>query len=243
MAWQSTRVINGVGKPRLIVLADVQYMSTGATTYTATDVTEAGTPALVAAGVKIGQRISSFQVISGQPNKPIYGKITNIDDVTDKISVDAWKGGTPTNGQAFTVDGFVIDLPRCQEMTEIFGPDYLLHPLYGGDEGTKEETKFQGWEYRCVLDYSKFSTGDMLVDLQPALNRKSGDRLILVPRVDAAEFQYNVRFVDAISLSKYGRSAGYRKPVFVFKSKENLASWPIQSGYGYGYAQAYGTQL
>lgn len=129
-----------------------------------------------------------------------------------------------------------IDLPRCQEMTEIFTPEQLVHPL----RLRRKKTKFYGWSYRCILDYSTFTTGDMLDDLRPALNIKGTDRLILIPRKDALGFQYNVYFVDPISLSLYGKSAGYRKPVFVFDAKELVASFPIRDGYGTHYGTLYG---
>ena len=129
-----------------------------------------------------------------------------------------------------------IDLPRCQEMTEIFTPDQLIHKL----RRSRKDTKFYGWEYRCILDYSTYTTGDMLDDLRPALNLGEDDRLILIPRKDAPEFQYNVLFVDPINLSLYGKSPGYRKPVFVFDAKELVASFPIRDGYGTHYATNYG---
>jgi len=232
---ESTKVINGVGTPRLIVIKGTIYTSAGATTYTATSVTEAGSPSLAA--LKIGHRITAFVVSSGHPNKPVFAKITAIDDTGDVITVDEWIGGTPTNAQPFVVDGFVIDLPRCQEMTEVFTPDYLLHKLYP----RKKKPKFRGWDYRCILDYSAFTTGDMLFDLRPAFSLGEDDRLILLPRKDAPAFQRNVFYADAISLSLYGKSAGYRKPVFVFDTTENLASWPILDGYGSNFANSYGS--
>jgi hypothetical protein len=129
-----------------------------------------------------------------------------------------------------------IDLPRCQEMTEIFTPEQLIHGLFR----RRKSTKFYGWGYRCILDYSTFATGDMLDDLRPALNLAEDDRLVLIPRKDAPQFQYNVFFADAINLSLYGKSAGYRKPVFVFDAKELIASFPIRDGYGTHYGTVYG---
>ena len=76
--------------------------------------------------------------------------------------------------------------------------------------------------------------------LQPALNLGENDSLVLIPRKDAPEFQYNVYFADAINLSLYGKSRGYRKPVFVFDSKELIASFPIRDGYGTHYGTLYG---
>ena len=129
-----------------------------------------------------------------------------------------------------------IDLPRCQEMTEVFTPENLIHKLFRRRKSAKQ----YGWSYKCILDYSTYATGDMLDDLRPALNIKDGDRLILIPRRDAPEFQYNVYFAEPISLSLFGKSAGYRKPVFVFDAKEMVASFPIRDGYGTHYGTLYG---
>jgi hypothetical protein len=234
---ESTQVINGVGLPRIIVVKEAIYTSAGATTYTSTSVIEAGTPDLSA--LRVGHRITSFVVIGGdKPNKPVFGKVTAIDDVNDIISVDSWIGGTPTNGQVFVIDGFVIDLPRCQEMTEIFTPDQLIHKL----RRSRTETKFYGWGYQCILDYSTYATGDMFYDLLPAFNLKQDDRLILIPRRDAPRFQYNVYYAESISLSLYGKTPGYRKPVFVFQGAENVATWRmVKLGYGTHFGTDYGS--
>ena len=144
--------------------------------------------------------------------------------------------GTPRIIVIKGADQYTINLPRCQEMTEIFTPDQLIHGLYR----RRKSSKFYGWGYRCVLDYSTFATGDMFDDLRPALNLKKTDRLILIPRIDALGFQYNVTFVDPISLSLYGKSPGYRKPVFVFDANELVASFPIRDGYGTHYGTVYG---
>jgi hypothetical protein len=230
---ESTKVINGVGLPRLIVIKGTIYTSAGATTFTSNSVTEAGSPNFGA--LQAGHRVTSFVVSAGHPNKPVYAKILSVDDVNDIIVVDQWIGGTPTNNQPIVVDGFVMDLPRCQEMTEVFTPDNLIHKLYR----RRTNTKFYGWGYRNILDYSTFATGDMFLDLAPGLNLGETDLLILIPRKDAPQFQYNVYFADAINLSLYGKSPGYRKPVFAFQAKEDVASFPIVLGYGSGYGINY----
>jgi len=234
---ESTKVISGVGLPRLIVVKNTIYTSAGATTYTSSSVSEAGSPSLSA--LRVGHRITSYVVIGGdKPNKPVFGKITAIDEANDVITVDSWIGGTPTNGQTFIVDGFVVDLPRCQEMTEIFTPDQLVHKL----RRSRKETKFYGFDYQCILDYSAYATGDMFYDLLPALNLKQDDRLILIPRRDAPRFQYNVFFAESISLSLYGKTPGYRKPVFVFQTKESVATWRmVKLGYGTHHGTDYGS--
>jgi len=229
--------INGIGLPRLILISDTVYTSGSGTTYTSTTVTETGSPVLSA--IVAGMRISSFAVIAGQPDKPVYAKVVSKDDTSDIITVDEWIGGTPTNGQIYVVDGWIVDLPRTQEMTEEFDPDQIVHQLYRG----RVKTKFYGWKYRCILDYSKYILADTMVAMRPMLSAKTTDRLILIPRRDVPGFNYNVYYDDMIALTKFALQPGYRKIGFAFAGKELLASFPIISGYGFGYAQNYGTQL
>lgn len=215
-----------------------QYESTGTTTYTATTANETGSPTF--ANVLAGHRISSFRTVSGL-DYPTYGKVTA--KATGVLTVSEWNNGTPTGGKAFQIDGWVTDLPRCQEMTEIYEPDVLVHSLYAGDEGSREDTEMRGWKYWCVLDYSKYASADLLLSLRAQLNARGADQLVLIPRIDAPQFQYNVYFSDKFELSRFGISVGYRKPIFTLKSKENLAGILMISGYGTGYATLYGTNL
>lgn len=234
----STQSINGVGKPRLIVVKETIW-SSSSTTFISTGVTIGGAPNLNSLGVRVNQRIASYAVIAGQPNKPVFGKITAIDDVTDFITVDEWVGGTPTNGQTVKGDGWVVDLPRCQDMTEQFTPDVLVHYLWR----SRKKAKQYGWIYKCILDYAKYMSADDILAMQQVLNLKPNDKLVLIPRRDNTAFQYNVYYADTVSLSRFGKAGGHKKPVFVFDASEPLASWPLNTGYGTGYAMNYGIQL
>jgi hypothetical protein len=239
MILPAIRHISGEGLPRLLLVGTNLYTSAGSTTFTATSVVESGSPALIAAGLQVGNLIRSFSVTSGQPNKPVYAKVTSIDDTSDTITVDEWIGGTPTNNQAFTIDGYVVDLPRCLELTETFDPDNLVHAVWP----RRKESKFRGWSYQCLLDYSQYVKPDTIAEMRNFLSAKATDRLILIPRRDAPGFQYNVYFNSSIRLSRIGKKPGYKKFMLPFQGKENLASWPILSGYGFGYAQNFGNQL
>jgi hypothetical protein len=84
---------------------------------------------------------------------------------------------------------------------------------------------------------------DTIAEMRNFLSAKATDRLILIPRRDAPGFQYNVYFNSSIRLSRIGKKPGYKKFMLPFQGKENLASWPILSGYGFGYAQNFGNQL
>jgi hypothetical protein len=210
------------------------YESTGTTTFDATHAYETGSPAFLS--FPVDTRISSF-VVSGALVSPTFAKVTA--KATGILTVDAWTNGTPTGGQKFSIDGYIVDLPRTQEQPERFTPDTLIHSLYGGDEGSKLETKFKGFKYQCTLDFSAYASADMLMDLAKVLRCAPNDRLILIPRKDTPQFQYNVFLAEPFDLVK-ARLEGHKKPVFVFAGKENIASYAVLGGYGTGYGTDYG---
>lgn len=217
------------------------YESSGTTAYTATGITETGAPAYTS--VMLGMRVSSFRTVSGL-DYPTFAKVTG--KAAGALTVDAWTNGTPTAAKRFLVDGWVADLPRCQEMTQRCDPDDLLHELFAGDAGTIDEVKHRGYKYYLRLDYSKYISADTLISMRDFLSATKKDMLIVIPHADKPQFQYRVRFVDPIELSRYGKSPGYKKPIFSFKSLENLPGFPIENnrgGYGTGYATNYGVNL
>ena len=220
------------------------YESSGTTAYSATGITETGSPTYPS--VIAGMRVSSFKTVSGV-DYPTFAKITA--KATGALTIDTvvgWSNGTPSNGKRFLVDGWIADLPYCQELEERFEADDLVHELFAGDAGTIDEVKHRGFKYFLRLDYSKFISADTLISMRDFLSAQGKDRLVVIPRIDKPQFQYNVRFVDAISLSRYGKSPGYKKPIFSFKALENLPGFPIENnrgGYGTGYATNYGVNL
>jgi hypothetical protein len=230
--------ISGVGTPRvIIVFATPQYSSGSSTTFDSGAAYESGQ---VFAGVQVNQRVLSY-VLRGTVQIPTFAKVTG--KIPGKLSIDAWTNGTPTNGQIMFVDGYVVDLPRSLEdgLTETYTPDLLIHSIYAGDQGSRIETEMRGWLYDCVLDYSKYASPDMLLDLKNVLALAANDNLILIPRRDCPQFQYNVYFSGPISLSRYGLAPGYKKPIFAFRSKSNLPSWGMLSGHGTNYGNNYGS--
>ncbi len=219
------------------------YESTGTTFYSATGLTETGSPTYPS--VIAGMRILSYRTVSGL-DYPTFAKITA--KATGALTIDSngWSNGTPTNGKRFIVDGWIADLPYCQELTERFEADDLVHELFAGDAGTIDEVKHRGWKYYLKLDYSKYISADTLINMRDFLAAAKNDRFIVIPRIDKPQFQYVVRFVDPIELSRFGKSPGYKKPIFSFKALENLPGFPIENnraGYGTGYATNYGVNL
>jgi hypothetical protein len=235
--------INGQGKPRLLCIKEeALYFSGTGTVYSSTGITvseDVGAGAILA-----GMRVSSYVIAAGLPDKLTWGKVKSVDaGASSTIVVDGWSQGTPSNAQPFTVDGFVMDLPYCYELEEKFTPDLLLHELWAQERGTKIETEFHGWEYQCSLDYSRWIAAETILTLQPALSMGANDQLVLIPHADQPGFNYRVFYAGPVSISKYGLAKGYKKPVFVFRCNENLASWPLIDGYGMHYGENYGYYL
>ncbi len=228
--------ISGSGKPRIIVIKDDPlWTSTDETTFSATGVTVVDLESYIHAGM----RARSYVVRAGYPDLEVYGRVTSVNTATDVMTVAEWVGGTPTDGQVVTVDGYVIDLPYCSALVETFIPDQLIHRLWR----SRKASVFYGWQYAVKLDYSAWISADTIIDMYPALNLSEGDKLILIPRVDKPGNSYNVIYDGDISIQRFGRGPGHRGPVFGFVGTENVA-WPIpQSGYGFGYSYLFGTQL
>ncbi|MFI5250793.1 MAG: hypothetical protein ACHQQQ_00050 [Bacteroidota bacterium] len=171
-----------------------------------------------------------------------YAKILSVDTTVESapvIIIDRWSNGVPQNGSIFSVDGYIADLPRCGEMTEAHTPYGLVHNLYRGRKSSKQF----GWTYRCAFDYSKYFSADAVLALIEQLNIGPDDSLILIPRNDAPEYQYNVFYKDDIQVSLFGRSPGYRKVILSFEGME-LQSFPKPlTGYGAAYGWNYGVGL
>jgi len=217
----------------------------GASSFTiAVNVTASGaagtvrrTSAFVNRGLLPNQRIS---VDTGTAVS--FAKILSIDisnNAAPVLIVDGWSNGTPENGSAFVIDGVIADLPRCKEMTEIHSPSILLHHLYRGRTNAKQF----GWTYQCTLDYSSYLSADAILGLIDQLNIGEEEALILIPRIDAPEYQYNVFYKDDVQISMFGLSPGYRKVVLSFEATELQCFPKPLTGYGAGYGWNYGVEL
>lgn len=228
------RTLNGSGRPRLVVVkATVFYTSSVNTVYAADSVTETGGDfSTILTGMRVFCPV----------NPPSFGKITEIDTsnpAAPVLRIDGWNNGTPANGSAFVIDGYVVDLPRCQVLTEELDPYVVVHKLYRG----RRKASLYGWNYTCVLDYSGLLTADALNDLLQPLNPGPDDRLILIPRADAPHYQYNAYWDGGYRLALRSLGHGYKNAVLKLRSTE-LVNYPRPlTGYGAGYGQNYGNQL
>ncbi|MBW7887459.1 MAG: hypothetical protein H3C35_03735 [Bacteroidetes bacterium] len=203
------------------------YESTGITTFDLTHAYEDGNP--IFPFVQINHRIKSYRV-NGDFIYTTFGKVIAKD--VGILTIDGWTNGIPTNGQKIIVDGWIIDIPRCQEMTETFEPDYLIHSVYSGDEGNVTLTKFRGYKYECMLDYSKYAQPEMLIAIRNILNAAHNDKVVLIPRVDKQGLNYEVYLRNPFSLTRHQKK-GYKKPVFVFAGKRNVEFYSTGKGIGY----------
>lgn len=235
----STPDINGKWKVERIVSVTQFTIAANVTAGGGAAGTVKRTPAFLARGIAPNMRLRSG-VVSGSLTETAYARITAVDDTNNILTVDSWVGGTPTGGQIGVIDGWVADLPRCQALKESFTPDQIVHAIYRA----KKSVKRYGYSYACTMDYSKYVSGDTLLLLQAMLSPKKNDRLVVVPRVDSPEYQYNVFITNTIELELYGQGLGHRGFQIQLQGTEPLAAFPmISSGYGFGYGQSYGDQL
>jgi hypothetical protein len=228
--------INGDGKPRILVIkATATWTSSDETAFTSTGGAAVDLPATVHAGM----RARSYVVRASLPSLEVYGKILTTNTTSGDFTVAQWVGGTPTDGQIVTVDGYVIDLPYCAALVETFTPDQLIHRLWR----SRKASIFYGWGYSVRLDYATWIAADTLIDMYQALNISGSDKIVLIPRVDKPGNSYNVIYDGDISIQRFGRGPGHRGVTFGFVGTENVA-WPIPNqGYGFSYSYVYGTQL
>jgi len=194
-------------------------------------------PAFTSKAIEQNMRLTSL-INTGDMDEFAYGKVVDVSAST--ITVDEWINGTPTNGKVATIDGFVADLPYCKKLTETFTPEVLVHKIYKA----RRVTKNYGFTYKARLDYSQLITGDTMLLLKQHFTVKDGAQVVLIPRVDTPEYQYNVYLSDPVDTSIFfsnGEGRGHRDMIFVFQGKDLLPDLPIRSsGWGYGWGKLWG---
>jgi len=174
--------------------------------------------------------------VTGVPDAVVIGKILTLDTTNKIITVNAWEGGQPTAGRAYTVAGWVVDCPITLSTVQTFTPRLLTHELYLG----RLTSEFYGYEYECKLDWEKWLSADDLVTMREVLNFGTTDGIVLIPHIDQPGFNYNVITEDARTLSLYGRAGGHKGFSLKFKGT-SLVPFPVLDGYGSYYASVYGT--
>lgn len=229
---------------------DVAFLAdeTGNNSLTAVSITQASNQAVadylaidsLSRVIQIGMALRSQ--VTGTPNTDTFGKVLSVNTATDTLTIDSWTLGTPTNGNALLVDGWIIDLPRTQGLNEQFLVNQVLHGIFRGKKASRQ----YGWNYTCTLDYSAAVAADVVSSLYQVLSIGPTDNLILIPRADQPQFQYNVYFTqDPLNLMKFSLQAGFYKGLkLILAAKDLVASFPVfSSGYGFGYGTNYGVEL
>jgi hypothetical protein len=187
-------------------------------------------PAFITRGLSIDTRLSGVTSLG----EDTWARIDEITSETE-LSHTGWSNGVPTG--TVTINGYIIDLPRCNRMLMKFQPQSIVKNLW---RYRKKET-FEGYWLTVTCDYSSYISGSTLQSLKKILNRLITDSMILTPRLDKPQFNYNVIMPTGFDMELQG-TEGHKGIQFVFESTE-LVSFPTGGGYGFGYGKNYGHQL
>ena len=234
-------VVTGVGTPRIVKEFAVLFTSNAATTtYSGLSVVDSnGLSSLILPKMRIrGKQTGTLG------DKGVWAKVVSVNVGTNTIAVDEWIGGVPTNGKAFTIDGWVGDLPRSQAMTETFTPDALRHEHYN----FSIRSRLRGYRYRAEIRYDQFITQDGLNAVKEVLTHNPTDieeRLIFYPRKDKPGKNYNAFLEGDLRFRLHPSQEGHADFSIVLTGRD-LESAPgqfIADNYGYGFASNYGHQL
>jgi len=189
--------------------------------------------------VQAGMRVVAQKARGGLPNLECYARITGVNAVTGVLTVDQWVPSQPADGDTYSVNGWVIDLPYSQGIRQEFTPCQTVHSLWR----KRLDNRFYGYEYGCTVDFSQWIDADTLYLMRQALNPSEDDTLVIVPYTDKPGYNYEVIFDDTMALNLFGKGGGHRDFVMKFKGKYLVPMPLLASGYGFGYSLSYGTQL
>ena len=129
-----------------------------------------------------------------------------------------------------------VTLPYCEKLTETFTPVQTLHYVQSGVLADKK-----GYTYKATLSYEEHLDGQVLASLQEMFN--VGDegegrkrQIVLIPRVDALENNYNVFLAESINVGIIPNNVGHRDVVFIFQGTDIEPTVPtVTEGYGTHY--------
>jgi len=141
-------------------------------------------------------------------------------------------------------------LPYCEKQTLTFDLLYVSHNVQRGIKASGYGVILK----KAVLDYSGYLDGQTLLDMIKAfqvadIGYDSAKTIVLVPRSDAPQIQYNVKWANSIDFGLIfqagGDAVGHSDVVFEFEGLDLEPTIPIVTlfygtnyggtGSGYGY--------
>jgi hypothetical protein len=243
----ATNVIHGTGKPRIGVATPIIH------TNKITGVTDATTIVVqLTNAVDLAALDNTYGLVNAllwsytTANVLTWAKILSYSETGgDFLTVLSWENGEPDAGKDCYIQGYRLDLPYCQRLTEIWTPDFIVHKLYNGNIYRKK----RGFYYAASLDYSGYAHKDT-VQLFRQLLRIDKTEIYFYPRVDNTSLVYKVDLSpeSEIVLNQIQNHAGHRSFIINLIGVERIPEIrlydpQVSGGYGDDYGSSYGTGL
>lgn len=251
----ATNVIHGTGKPRIAITTPIIHSNV------ISEITDDSMGDVVGATVvkltnAISGGLTGLNTIYGLKNAILWaynssgvetwGKILSFSDTAGHfITIESWENGIAVASSACWIQGYRLDLPYCQKLTEIWIPDFTVHKLYNG----KIYRNKKGFYYSASLDYSSYIHKDDL-GLFRQLLRNDKYEILFYPRRDNISVAYKVDISpeSEIILNQMQHHAGHRSFVINLIGVERLTEVPVydpesSGGYGDDYGTDYGIGL
>lgn len=246
----ATNVIHGTGKPRIGIATEVIHTNaiTAVTDNPTSDVvqlTNAITGGLAGLDEEYGL-VNALLWSYTSADVLTWAKILSFTDTAGHfLTVLSWENGIAANGKDCFIQGYRLDLPYCQRLTEIWTPDFIVQKLYNGNIHRRK----RGFYYAASLDYAGYAHKDT-IQLFRQLLRINATEIYFYPRQDNTALVYKVDLSpeSEIVLNQIQQHAGHRSFIINLIGVERLTEVPlydpeISGGYGDDYGTAYGTGL
>lgn len=236
----STRVIHGVGKPRIVKVTDV--------TYTRTVASGSATTIEYTTGFALEDDLYLKVVRTVDDNgDSIYAIIQSHDYINHISTVDEWIGGdsdanVPAVGATAYIEGYAVDLPYCGQLIERFRLDAIQHKLANGNINTNK----RGWYYSATLDYSNHLTKEDFQTWGNLLGIGEND-FWFYPRRDNPDIYYRVTFPEDFTLefAQKKHHINHKLVIIELIGTRRITSIDLTSepGETFGYGQSYASGM
>ena len=238
-------VIHGTGKPRIII-STTTPIHTNTVKAVVSLVLELNSAVDLAALDLTYGLVNAVVYSTNSSGQSTHGKILSFSETAgDFLTVESWSNSTPKVGDACWIQGYQLDLPYCQKLSEGWIPDSKYTKLYGG----KIHRKKRGFYYFASLDYSNYIDKETLLLFRQLL-RMNTQSIIFYPRKDNTAISYNVDISSdsEILLSQIQHHLGHRNFAINLVGVERLTEIPVDDGdvsggYGDDYGINYGVGL